>query len=252
MQVQFESLTDAQITILAELVPVRKRKHDIFLIIEGIFWIVRTGAQWRNIDSKYGDYRVVYYYFNSWSKKGLFLKMNAKLVELERARVKKAATPTVASVDSQSIKIAPFTSKEKGIDGGKRVNGRKRHIITDVNGLILRVLVGAANEHDGKGGIRLFMKDENFFSQIKHFFVDHAYGGKFRELIEKYGSKIELAAKPEGTKGFIPLAIRWTVERTFGWLNFFRRLSKDYEKNVENSESMIYLAQIQILLNRLT
>ena len=72
MEVQVESLTDAQITILAEFVPIRKRKHNIFLIIEGIFWIVRTGAQWRNIDSKYGDYRVVYYYFNSWSKKGLF------------------------------------------------------------------------------------------------------------------------------------------------------------------------------------
>ena len=144
MQVQFETLTDAQLTILGELVPKRKRKHNIFLIIEGIFWLVRTGAQWRNMESKYGDYRIIYYYFNKWSKTGLFMEMNAKLVELDRARARRAKTPTVAAVDSQSIKVAPFIEKEKGIDGGKKVNGRKRHIITDVDGLLLGVLVGAA------------------------------------------------------------------------------------------------------------
>lgn len=252
MQARFEPLTNAQITILVTLIKKRKRKHDIYLIIEAIFWIVRTGSQWRNIDSKYGDYRICYYYFSAWSKKGIFQKMNQMLVKMERERCGKCPSVSVGSIDSQSIKIAPFIANEKGIDGGKKVNGRKRHIITDAKGLILGIEVGAANEHDGKAGCRLYMKNFQFLSALVHIFGDHAYGGRFKKLVKKYEVKLEIAAKPESTKGFIPVAVRWVTERTFGWFNFFRRLAKDYERNVENSVSMIYIAQIQILLRRLT
>lgn len=251
MQDKFKPLTNAQIAILATIIEDRKRKHDIFKVIEAIFWIVRTGCQWRNIDSKYGDYRIPYYYFNTWSKNGKFMKMNQMLVKIERKRLDKSEVPTVGSIDSQSVKIAPFIPKDKGIDGGKKVNGRKRHIITDTNGLILGAKVGAANEHDGKGGSRVYMENFKFLSALVHVFGDNAYGGVFRKLMTKHKVKLEIAAKPESTKGFVPVAVRWVTERTFGWFNFYRRLSKDYERNVENSVSVIYIAQIQILLNRL-
>jgi putative transposase len=160
--------------------------------------------------------------------------------------------PTVGSIDSQSIKIAPFIDKNKGIDGGKKVNGRKRHIITDTHGLVLGAKVGAANEHDGKGGTHVYMENFKFLSALVHVFGDNAYGGVFRKLMDKHNVKLEIAAKQESTKGFVPVAVRWVTECTFGWFNFYRRLSKDYERNVENSVSVIYIAQIQILLNRLT
>ena len=159
-------------------------------------------------------------------------------------------------IDSQSVKIASFIPDDKGIDGGKRVNGRKRHILTDTLGLIIAVMVTSANTHDGAAGCSLFnhvfQHVENKLKNTKCIFADNSYRKKFKELIEKKGIKLEIAAKPESAKGFVPVKIRWVVERSFGWLNFFRRLSKDFERKVQNSESMILLAQIQIILNRLT
>lgn len=256
MQTQFNELTDAQWLIISKFLPIdRKRKHDLRGMVDAIFYINRTGIQWRNLNVKnslFPYWQIVYYYFRTWTKLGIIAHINAGLVEFERIRQEKSVNPSANLIDSQSVKIAPFIPDDKGLDGAKRVNGRKRHIITDTLGLIIGVMVTAANIHDGAAGSALF----NFIiAQLKNtkcIFADGTYGGKFRETVEKHGIKLEIAAKPESVKGFVPVKKRWAVERTFGWTNFFRRLSKDYERNVQNSESMIYLAQIQIILNRLT
>lgn len=256
MQTQFNELTDAQWLIISEGLPmIRKRKTDLRAIVNAIFYINRTGIQWRNLNVKnslFPYWQIVYYYFRIWTKLGIISEINYTLLKLERLRQEKTINPSANLIDSQSVKIAPFIPNDKGVDGAKRVNGRKRHIITDTLGLIVGVIVTAANIHDGAAGSSLFNFIIDKLKNTKCIFADGTYGGKFRETVEKQGVKLEIAAKPESAKGFVPVKKRWAVERTFGWTNFFRRLSKDYERNVQNSESMIYLAQIQIILNRLT
>ena len=256
MQTQFNELTDAQWLIISDLLPVtRKRKSNLRDILDAIFYINRTGIQWRNLnvkDSLFPDWRLVYYYFRIWTKSGLISSISFELVQLERLRQQRSINPSANLIDSQSIKIAPFIPDDKGVDGGKKINGRKRHIITDTLGLIIGVMVTAANLHDGAAGSSLFNFVINKLKHTKCIFADGTYGGKFKKTIEKEGIILEIAAKPESAKGFVPVKKRWAVERTFGWTNFFRRLSKDFERTVESSESMIYLAQIQIILNRLT
>lgn len=255
MQTQFTELTDAQWLHIAEHLPLnRKRKHDLRLIMNAILYLNRTGIQWRNLNFKnsfFPYWQIVYYYFSTWTKLGIIIEINNKLVELERLRQEREALPSANIIDSQSVKIAPFIPDDKGLDGGKKVNGRKRHIITDTLGLIVAVMVTAANVHDGKAGATLFNLVMTRLKHTKCIFADSTYGGKFRETVEKNGIHLEIAARPETIKGFVPVKKRWAVERTLGWTNFFRRLAKDYERNVLNSESMIYLAHIQIMLNRL-
>ena len=256
MQTQFNELTDAQWLIIGEHLPmIRKRKSDLRAIINAIFYINRTGIQWRNLNVNGGTYpywQIVYYYFRTWTKLGIISDINTELVKLERLRQQRLVNPSANLIDSQSVKIAPFIPDDKGIDGAKKINGRKRHIITDTLGLIIGVIVTAANVHDGAAGSALFNFIIHKLKSTKCIFADGTYGGKFRKTVENEGIKLEIAARPESAKGFVPVKKRWAVERTFGWTNFFRRLSKDYERNVQNSESMIYLTQIQIILHRLT
>jgi putative transposase len=251
MQVQFTELTDSQWSLVSSFFSDRKRKYDLRIILNAIFWVVRVGGQWRNLESRYPKWQIVYYYFRIWSSNGIIEKVNQSLVELERQRQQKEAQPTANTIDSQSVKIAPMISEDKGIDGNKKVNGRKRHLITDTLGLIIAVMVHAANEHDGTAGCRFFERAVHKLKETKKIFADHVYGGAFRKVVTEHNIEVEIAARPESAKGFVPIAKRWVVERTFGWFNFFRRLSKDYERKVQNSESMILLAQIQILLCRL-
>lgn len=255
MQTQFNELTDAQWLLIMPYLPMtRKRKHNLRDMLNAIFYIDRTGIQWRNLNVKgsiFPYWQIVYYYFRIWTKLGIIENINFELVKLERIHQEKQAEASANTIDSQTVKIAPFIPNDKGYDGNKRINGRKRHIITDTLGLIMGVIVTGANLHDGAAGCTLFNYALSKLKKTECIFADHPYGGQFKELVEKKGIRLEIAAKPESAKGFVPVKIRWVVERTFGWMNFFRRLSKDYERKVENSESMIYLAQIQILLNRL-
>jgi transposase len=255
MQTQFNELTDAQWHLMASYLPMkRKRKHDLRIILDAIFYVNRTGVQWRNLNvtgSIFPYWQIVYYYFRVWTKLGIIENINFELVKLERINQEKSDKFSANTIDSQTVKIAPFIPDDKGYDGNKKISGRKRHILTDTLGLIIAVMVTAANIHDGAAGCSLFKHALLKLKNTKCIFADHPYGGKFRELIEKHGIKLEIAAKPESAKGFVPVKKRWVVERTFGWFNFFRRLDKEFERKVQNSESMIYLAQIKIILNRL-
>ena len=250
---QFQELTDSQWEVIKDLFPEQKIcTLSLRTVLNAIFWILRTGSQWRNLDSKYPKWTAVYHHFRKWKNDGRFEKMSIMLNKRERLRAEKEAGPSLVSIDSQSIKIAPLIKEDKGIDGGKKVNGRKRHIITDTMGLIWGVLITAANLNDGKQGIVLFGQIKNELKRLKKILADGTYRGSFENFVKETSTVIvEISSRPPTQKGFVPIKFRWTVERSFGWFNFFRRLSNDYERTVESSVAWVFLANSKIILNRM-
>lgn len=159
----------------------------------------------------------------------------ADLVDYERQRQGRNREASAAAVDSQSIKKSPFISLDTGIDGGKKINGRKRHLLVDTLGLPLAIHVSAADVADGEGGFDLLWQAEKRSTRMELIRADQAYAKVFRQAAAYYGWQVETKQRPESVQGFVPQTGRWqpgrrAVERSFGWLNFFRRLSKDYEK----------------------
>ena len=127
----------------------RKRKHSLREIVDAIFWILRLGSQWRNLPDNFAKWQLVYYYFSKWQQDGTLARLNWQLNRKERQRQKKEDTPSLLNIDTQSVKVAAFVRKDTGVDGNKKINGRKRHVITDTLGLIWGVVVHAANLADG-------------------------------------------------------------------------------------------------------
>ena len=254
MQTHYESLSDAQWQFIEEILnDKRKRKHNLRMIINGILDILRTGTQWRNLRLSGLPWQSVYYYFRRWKQDGTLERLNSILNQKERARQGKESTPSLLCIDSQSIKSVPFVNQDKGIDGNKLINGRKRHLIVDTLGLVWGVVVHAADIHDGVKAPLLVERCLGYLDRMKKILVDEAYKKIFYGWVKDniIGLEVEFASKPPTEKGFVPLKWRWVNERTFAWLNFFRRHSKDYEKTAESAEAWILWANCQIILNRL-
>jgi len=253
MVTQFEELTDSQWQVIEEFLPVkRKRTHNLRVIINALLWMLRTGSQWRNLDSKYPAWTAVYYYFYKWSRDGTIEKMNMGLNEIGRKQHEKGPTPSLTCTDSQSVKSAPMIFEDKGPDPFKKVNGRKRQVMVDTLGLVWAVFVHAANLSDTKMGCQLFGQVKDRLTRLKKILVDAGYRGTFIEkALEELGVEAEVTSRPPTEKGFVPVAKRWVSERTFGWFNFFRRLSKDYEHTTKSAEAMILLANCSVVLNRI-
>lgn len=182
------------------------------------------------------------------------LRLNDSLNRLERRRQRKAETPSLLCIDSQSVKVVAFVSEETGLDGNKKINGRKKHLIVDTLGLVWGVVVHAANVHDGVRSNELVEQCLGYLDRMKKILVDDAYKKVFKPWVEDniLGIEVELASRPPTSKGFLPVKWRWRVEQTFGILNFFRRHSKDYEKTTKSAEAWILWANCQIILNRMT
>ena len=197
-------------------------------------------------------YNTVFYYFNKWSKDYTWERMNEGLLRLERELVHgRASSPSLLLVDAQSVRLDPRIGTDRGIDGGKRVNGRKRSMLTDTLGRIWRVEVHAANIHDGIAGLDLIYPDlTTQMEGVKLMLGDLAYSGQFADLIEVVdeGVRFECPARLAGRKGFVVEAKRWVVERSFAWFNWYRRITKDHERTVRNSAAMILLANIQMII----
>lgn len=239
--------------VIAPLLPPEHGNQELKLreIINGIFYVVKTGVQWRFLPREYPNWSSVYYHFGKWSADETLENINTTLCKMDRQKQGRKASPTGALIDSQSVKTAKEAT-EVGIDGGKKVKGHKRHILTDTVGNMLNVVVSAANMYDGEGGQLVIEKILDTFPTIEHIWADGTYRGGLIEWVrETLGATLEIVSRPAGQKGFQVLPKRWVVERTFAWLDNYRRLSKDYERLPHNSEGMIYLASIKTMLKRI-
>lgn len=253
MQPKYERLTDDQWEVMKQFVNwQRKRRLDLRDILDAIFFVTRTGIQWRNLaETKFPSWRAVYYYFDKWKKDGTWREMNTVLNQLERLQNGREALPSLGLVDSQSIKLMPFNNKSRGIDGNKMVNGRKRHVLVDVLGRIYATHVHAANFHDSPQGVHLLDHCLDFGDRLATIMGDKSYKGTFCNVVEQCEMKFETPQRDKSHKGFTVESKRWVVERTFAWLNFFRRLVVDYERTLKSAQTFLYLANISMCLWRI-
>ncbi|TVZ26653.1 transposase [Gillisia sp. Hel_I_86] len=254
MKSRYTRSTAQQWEIMKKFLPVKIKGHyKLRDIADAILWIFRTGCQWRNLPECFPKWESVYYHFRKWGRDGTLSRLNAGLNMMERKRQGKGATPSMLSIDSQSVKAGPMTSESKGIDGNKKIKGRKRHAITDTLGLVWGVVVGAANQADGAVAERVVEPLLGYLDRMEKILADHAYKKVFMEWVERtvIGLEVEISSCPPSSKGFVPVKWRWVTERTFGIFNFFRRLDKDYEKTPESQEYWVLWQNCQIILNRI-
>lgn len=223
-------------------------------IVNALLYLLRTGCQWRMLPHDLPPWQTVYYHHRKWRRNRLWEKINRLLRRQVRQQVGHEATPSAAIVDAQSVKTT-LVKGERGYDAGKRVNGRKRHIVVDTMGLLLSVLVTTGNVQDKPGGKQLLTQlyQRLHLPRLKLLWADAGYRGQpFADWVKTtFGWVWEVVKRNDDLKGFHVLPRRWVVERTFGWLNNYRRLSKDYEELPSTSESLIYLAMSRLMLRRL-
>lgn len=254
MESQYKRLTDSQWEAVSQSLPTeRKRLHSLRVVADAVFYVLRAGNQWRNLPEGFPKWELVYYYFRKWQTDGTLERLNFSLNIRERTRQGREASPSLMSVDSQSVKAAPFVSEETGVDGNKKINGRKRHVITDTLGLVWGVVVHSANKADGALARRVVEPLRGYLHRMEKILADAAYEKVFMEWVSEnlLGVELEISSKPPGPEGFVPVKWRWVTERAFGMFNFFRRLDKDHEKTPQSAESWVLWHNCQIILNRL-
>lgn len=252
-------MTDAQWEILSRLFPPqtgrgRPRKQDLRRIIDAIFYITRGGCPWRMLPHDFPPWETVYYYFNKWKKDGTWARIHDALNDAVRAQDK--PTPrTTASVDSQSTD-SHGTQEDRAFDGGKKLDGRKRHLMVDSLGLVLAVVVTAGNVADGVGGAACLQEvDPDDNPEIDTIYGDTAYRkAGFPEAVKEWKPDCEVVviARAEDDKGFVKLPIRWVVERTNAWVTKNRRLCRSYEHTTSSEVAFIRIAMIYRNIRRLS
>lgn len=229
----------------------KKRVHPYREILNGIFYLLRSGCAWRMLPHEFPPWQTVYHYFRLWRLYGIWERINAALRTELRIANGREPEPSAAILDSQSVKTTE-TRGVRGYDAGKKVKRRKRHILVDTTGLILMVVVHAANIQDRDGAKLVLEQIKGKFSRLQLIWADAAYAGQLVDWVKiTCGWVLEIVRRKDDVKGFQVLPRRWVVERTFGWLGRYRRLSKDYEGLTESSQAFIYAAMIHIMSRRL-
>ena len=255
-------LTDQQWELIETLLPDppvgpagRPPKHSKREIVNAILYLNRTGCAWRMLPKDFPPWQTVYWYFRAWGENGTLDRLHDALREQVRAKQEKRdPDPSAGIVDSQSVKGADTVSKAtRGYDAGKKINGRKRHIITDTLGLLLVVMVTAASIQDRAGGRGILELLRSLAPGVRHVFADGGYQGQLIEIAKRlWGIAVEVVKKPAEQIGFAVLPRRWVVERTFSWLLRWRRLARDYERLPEVHEALVKWAMVGLMLNRLS
>jgi transposase len=265
------ALTDAEWALVSDLFdsngPGRPSNVSRRAILDACCYVVRTGCAWRLLPNDMPPWQNVYAHFRRWTSKHLFETMNDRFRQMWREREHRTPAPSAAVVDSQSAKSTP-QGGPKGFDAGKKVKGRKRHIVTDTLGLLLAVHVTAADVQDRDGAMPVVAQAIAKCPTVKTLFADSAYSGKCAaEIREAHGITVEIQLRPDckntprwtedgkptppNAKGFIPIKKRWVIERTNSWTDRSRRLSKEYDRRVDVSESWIWLTHAKVLMHRI-